>query len=156
MEYPVRATAARLTQAASVFFLSIALSSCSSVDAPQRSVKFTVPSASSTQSQLQSGSFATLNERFSALQRAYDNRSATDVELRDAFRAFNTADSTLRPQYDAWVAAFPKIDQSYTRLAGETQSTCRCADVCASLSRNLVGPGITLRGRCSREFRRLR
>jgi tetratricopeptide (TPR) repeat protein len=69
---------------------------------------FTVPSAQSADSLLRAGNFATLDEQLSAVQRAYDNRVATDVDLRSAFRAFYTPDSKLMSQYDAWVAAFPK------------------------------------------------
>jgi tetratricopeptide (TPR) repeat protein len=66
------------------------------------------PSAQQTWELLQADRYADLNQAFTAMQRAYESRSATDEDLRAAFRVFYNPDPALAPKYDSWVATFPK------------------------------------------------
>jgi tetratricopeptide (TPR) repeat protein len=66
------------------------------------------PSAKETWELLQSDRFAELDRRFTAMQSAYTNRTATDEDLRAAFRVFYKPDAALAPKYDLWVSTFPK------------------------------------------------
>ena len=100
-----RSTARSLAAAA----LAVFVSSCSvgGRDAPIQE-SFVAPSADETWKLLQSERFAELDRRYSAVQRAYGNRTATDEELRAAFRVFYNPDGALASKYDSWVSAFPK------------------------------------------------
>jgi len=66
------------------------------------------PSQTATISLLRSDHFQDLDAQYSRIQRSYERGSATDEDLRVAFRVFNDPDAALAPKYDLWVSKFPK------------------------------------------------
>ncbi len=62
---------------------------------------------------LESGKFAELNARLSAVQADYRNGRISDEQLYSAFHVLYDADDALRSKYDAWVTAYPR---SYVAL----------------------------------------
>jgi tetratricopeptide (TPR) repeat protein len=84
--------------------------SCSSENKPADPIQtyIVTPSVEETGALLQSDRFAELDQSFTAMQRAFGHRTATDVDLRAAFRAFYNPAPVLAPKYDLWVSTFPK------------------------------------------------
>jgi TPR repeat protein len=66
------------------------------------------PTENEALAMLNSGQYAELNRRFSAIQLDYKSGAITDEGLRAAFRAFYPTDAALEQRYDAWVSRYPK------------------------------------------------
>src|ERR1700676_1504060 len=109
-------TGHRRVRALGVVALAVFVSSCSVNGRTSLSQADVVaPSAEDSWKLLKSDAFAELDQRFTAVQRAYSNRTATDEDLRAAFRVFYNPDAKLAPKYDPWVLTFPK--SNVARLA---------------------------------------
>lgn len=66
------------------------------------------PTKSEVQALLASGEFAVLDKRLGEIQRAYAAGTASDEDLRAAFRAFYFTDAAFESPFAAWIKASPK------------------------------------------------
>ncbi len=57
---------------------------------------------------LYSDQFASLDQRYTDIQRNYKDGLVSDEDLRNAFRVFYPTDAAREAKYNAWVAQFPR------------------------------------------------
>ena len=93
-----------------VSWLGLGLAILSLCGASADAKALAVPTAAETLAFINGDQFDTLDERYGAIQKAYEGGAISDVALRDAFRAFYPIDAGLETHYESWVAHSP---QSY-------------------------------------------
>jgi tetratricopeptide (TPR) repeat protein len=66
------------------------------------------PSATEVVSLLSNRQYSELDRRLSLAQQAYDRGAINDEQLREVFRSFYFTDPSFAPNFDEWVAQFPR------------------------------------------------
>jgi TPR repeat protein len=74
-----------------------------------RAASVNVPTEQETLSLLSRDAFSELDDRFTAIQKAYDENKISDETLRDAFRVFYATDPQWESHYQKWVLHSDKV-----------------------------------------------